>query len=574
MMRTLRLAAAALAVVLVSTACATIPTTGPVIEGPQLDAGSTDQVIRVIARPPETGMSPTQIVSGFVQASASFEDDHAIARLYLTPEAAASWRPEFGTTVYDGTPALSAEGPAESDNADSTVVELSATEAGRISPDGRYQVSSATRKVNAAFTVTTVDGQWRISNLPTGLLLSRADVDRAFRSYNIYFFNPDFTSLVPDPRLFATSSTPAATKLTRALLTGPSEWLAPGVRTAFPDGSSLAIDAVPVFDGVASIDLDPLTRLTDDATRQAMSAQLAWTLRQVSSIRAFTINAGGQLLQVPGVATPQPIDSWPLVNPNFMPGDARAFVIAATGVRAIANAGTFPVPGAAGRNEPPLTAIAVDLAQSRIAGLTNRAAVVTIAVGDGAEAVAADAGPGQSRPTFGRDLQPWFVSSDGVVRRLGDDGVATAVSVEGLPVRSTIQSIALSRDGTKAALVTRRGPRASLLLAVVTPRETGVSLTSPVRVESRLSDFLDVAWSDADRLVTIAAEGAENRQVYEIDLKRSSVRGLGAPAQPLRVAAAPGLPILVGTGEGVVKSGSGSSWQVISTGSNPAYPGS
>ena len=574
MMRALRMSAVAAVIALITTACASIPTTGPVVEGPQLDAGSTDQVIRVIARPPESGMSPTQIVNGFVQASASFEDDHAIARLYLTPEAAASWRPDFGTTVYDGTPALSVEGPADADVTDRTLVELSATEAGRISPDGRYQVSSSTRKVNASFTVTTVDGQWRISNLPTGLLLSRADVDRAFRSYNIYFFNPDFTSLVPDPRLFATSSTPAATKLARALLAGPSQWLAPGVRTAFPDGSSLAIDAVPTSDGIASIDLDPLTRLTDDATRQAMSAQLAWTLRQVSNIRAFTISAGGQPLQVPGVATPQSIDSWPLVNPNFMPRDTRAFVIAATGVRAIGDAGSFPVPGAAGDNEPPLTAIAVDLAQSRIAGLTNRAAVVTMSLGDRAQAVNADADPGQSRPTFGRDNQPWFVSADGVVRRLGDDGVATAVPVDGLPMRSTIQSIALSRDGTKAALVTRRGARATLLLAVVTPRETGVSLSSPVRVESRLSDFLDVAWSDADRLVTIAAEGAENRQVYEIDLKRSSVRGLGTPDQPLRIAAAPGLPILIGTGEGVVKAGSGSNWQVISTGSNPAYPGS
>ena len=574
MMRSARVLIALVTAALVSTACATVPTSGPVVEGPQLDGGSSDQVIRVIARPPEPGMSPAQIVSGFVQASASFEDDHAIARLYLTPEAAATWRPEFGTTVYDGTPVLSVEGPAEPDTATGSTVVLSATEAGRISADGRYQVSSATRKVNATFTITTVDGQWRISNLPAGLLLSRADVDRAFRSFNIYFFNPEFTSLVPDPRLFATGGTPAATTLTRALLDGPSEWLAPGVRTAFPDGSSLAIDAVPVAEGIASVDLDPLTRLTDDATRQAMSAQLSWTLRQIPSIRALDIRAGGQILQVPGVATPQPIDSWSLVSPNLMPADTRAFVIAATGVRAIGDAGSFPVPGAAGDNEPPLTAIAVDMEQSRIAGLNNRASVVTIALNDGAQAVAAEAEPGQSRPTFGGDGQPWFVGSDGIVRRLTEDGVATSVPVEGLAPRTTIQSIALSRDGTKAALVTRRGARATLLLAVVTPREAGISLSSPVRVESRLSDFVDVAWSDADRLVTIAAEGAEDRQVYEIDLKRSSVRGLGAPAEPIRLAAGPGLPILVGTAEGVVVSGSGSNWQVIATGSNPAYPGS
>ena len=568
-----RLAAAISGATLVLVGCASIPTTGPVVEGPAIDSGSADQVIRVIARPPEPGMAPAQVVSGFVQASASFDDDHAVARLYLTPEAAATWRPEVGTTVYDGTPVLSIEGPAQSEPVNTTV-QLSATESGRISADGRYQVSNPTRKVDAPFTLTRVNGEWRIATVPSGLLLSRADVDRAFRSYNVYFFNPGFTSLVPDPRLFAVSGTPAATTLTRALLAGPSDWLAPAVRTAFPDGSSLSIDAVPVSDGVARIDLDPLSRLTDDATRQAMSAQLSWTLRQVASIRALDINAGGQLLQVPGVATPQPIDSWPRVNPNAMPADTRSYVVAGTGVRALSEAGSFPVPGAAGDNEPPLTGIAVDMTQSRLAGLDERAALWTAALVEGSPAEEAPVDPGQSRPTFGGSNQPWFVGSDGVIRRLTEDGIAAAVPVEGLRPRTTVESIALSRDGTRAALVTRRGPRAALLVAVVVPREDSVILASPVRVESRLSEFVDVAWGSADRLIALAAEGAGAQQVYEIDLNRSSVRSLGAPPAPIRIAAAPGKPIQVGTADGVVLAGIGSTREIIATGSGPAYPGS
>lgn len=563
------------AVALALVGCASIPTTGPVVEGPEIDSGASDQIIRVIARPPEPGMTPAQVVSGFVQASASFDDDHAVARLYLTPEAAATWRPEIGTTVYDGTPVLSVEGPAASEPTTvNTTVDLSAAESGRISADGRYQVSNPTRRVDAPFGLTRVNGQWRIATLPSGLLLSRADVDRAFRSYNIYFFNPGFTSLVPDPRLFAVSGTGAATTLTRALLAGPSDWLAPAVRTAFPDGSALSIDAVPVSDGIARIDLDPLSRLTDDATRQAMSAQLSWTLRQIASIRALDINAGGQLLQVPGVATPQPIDSWPRVNPNAMPADTRSYVVAGTGVRALSAAGSFPVPGAAGDNEPPLTGIAIDMTQSRLAGLDERAVLWTVALSEGAQAVEAPVEPGQSRPTFGGSSQPWFVGSDGVIRRLTEDGVAAAVPVEGLRARTTVESIALSRDGTRAALVTRRGPRAALLVAIVVPREDSVILSSPVRVESRLSEFVDVAWGSADRLIALASEGAGAQQVYEIDLNRSSVRSLGAPPAPIRIAAAPGKPILVGTADGVVMAGVGSNWEIVSTGSGPAYPGS
>ena len=50
--------------------------------------GSPSQFIRVIAAPPSVGASPTEIVRGFLEANASLESDHAIARRYLTPEAA------------------------------------------------------------------------------------------------------------------------------------------------------------------------------------------------------------------------------------------------------------------------------------------------------------------------------------------------------------------------------------------------------------------------------------------------------------------------------------------------------
>jgi hypothetical protein len=63
--------------------CAVIPTSGPIQQGAEVGVETTDQVIRVIARPPQSDMTPTQIVSGFLQASASFEDDHAVARWIL-----------------------------------------------------------------------------------------------------------------------------------------------------------------------------------------------------------------------------------------------------------------------------------------------------------------------------------------------------------------------------------------------------------------------------------------------------------------------------------------------------------
>jgi len=66
---------------------AQVPTDGPIEAGQLVSNTSADQFIRVIARPPRDGMSPTEIVQGFLESSASFDSNHAVARSYLTSEA-------------------------------------------------------------------------------------------------------------------------------------------------------------------------------------------------------------------------------------------------------------------------------------------------------------------------------------------------------------------------------------------------------------------------------------------------------------------------------------------------------
>lgn len=553
--------------------CVQIPTSGPVVEGDRIDGGSAEQIIRVIARPPQNNMSPAEIVSGFVSASASVEDDYAVARQYLTPEAAARWDPTTGTTVYDGTLTLNTEGRTDANIAADTAVLLSAAEAGRISTQGRYQVSPSARTVDVRFSLTTVNGQWRIASPPAGLLLSRADIDRAYRSYNVYFPNPSFSTLVPDPRLLPVSDQGVATLLVQALVQGPTDWLAPAVRTGFPDGSSLLVDSVPIVDGVARVDLDPSSRLTDDATRQAMSAQLVWTLRQVPSIQAIDVAAGGQTLIVPGVANPQSRDSWSAFNPNLMPAGTNAYAVVGTRVALLTEAFPEYAPGPAGSGDPPLQGISVSLAETRIAGLDAQSQLWSgNLVTDGVlQEVISTAG--QSRPSFGGTDFAWVVSSNGRIRKVDGEGVVTDVPLEGLTSRSVVESIAISRDGTRAALVTRRGPRSVLFIGIIVQRESGPIISSPVRAEARLSEFFDVVWAGDDRLIALAAEGASPAQVYEIDLARATVRGLGAPEGAVRAAAAPGVPILVSTSDGRILSPVAGRWDQVTIGASPAYPG-
>ena len=209
-------------------ACASIPTSGPIQQGVEVGVETTDQVIRVIARPPQPDMTPTQIVSGFLQASASFEDDHAVAREYLTPEAAVMWDPARSVSVYDGVPTIVPDGV--------TSVDMTATLVGSIDNEGRYEVALPGGLIEESFRMLSGcfrgswSSHWRIATPPQGLLLSRSDVDRAFRAFEVYFLDPTFTTLVPDPRYFPVDGPTPATALTRALLRGPTEWLEPAER--------------------------------------------------------------------------------------------------------------------------------------------------------------------------------------------------------------------------------------------------------------------------------------------------------------------------------------------------------
>ena len=547
-------------------ACASIPTSGPIQQGVEVGVETTDQVIRVIARPPQPDMTPTQIVSGFLQASASFEDDHAVAREYLTPEAAVMWDPSRSVGVYDGVPTIVPDGV--------TSVDMTATLVGSIDNEGRYEVALPGSLTEDSFRMEFVEGNWRIATPPQGLLLSRSDVDRAFRAYEVYFLDPTFTTLVPDPRYFPVDGPTAATALTRALLRGPTEWLAPAVRTGFPDGTELAVNAVPVVDGVARVDLDPQVRLADEDTRRAFSAQLTWTLRQVSGVRFLDLNAGGQVLDVADTPNPQPVDSWPAFDPNAMPGGDVPLGILGGRVIDLDRTPPLPVAGAAGLGSPPLDGLAVSISGQRIAALDADARLWLGTLAPGAALVEAAVDPGQSRPSFGRSDEAWVVGPDAVLRRVDPEGNAIVVSVDGLHPKAELESVAISRDGTRAALTIRRGPRTFIMLAIITVREGALRIESPVRVDNRLTTVSDVAWADDDRLVALGVEGAGAPGVFEIDVSRWQIRSLGAPPGAIRVAAAPGSPILAATEDRRIWTYTSGPWRLGPRGSSPSYPGS
>lgn len=547
---------------------AQVPTTGPIEQGAQITSSNVDQFIRVIARPPSPGMTATQIVQGFLEASASFDGNHAVAREYLTPQASAQWDSSSEVVVYEGAPSLNESGPN---------VQVRTTRVGRITSNGRYEVDAPGSEANTTFQLVDTDAGLRISGLPDGLLLSQTDVDRAFRSYALYFFNPTFEILVPDARMVPVVGPGLATTLVRRLLQGPNDWLRPAVRTGFPDGVDLNIDAVLVNGGVAEVDLSSSVQLADDAARRALSQQLVWTLRQLPDVQAVDISAAGQPFFVPGVGNPQSRDAWPEVDPAGLTPDAAAYVASTIGVRQITDDGTVPIAGQAGTREPLLTEIAVSLDASRIAGVDVDGRVWSGEISPGSTLFEFNELPSPVSIAFDGDVNAWAVDEFGALALYSPFGRAFPITVEGLGEDDLLTAAVPSRDGTRVALLVASGQRSYVLLARVVRASAsgrvGITVQSPIRVESRLVEAVDVAWSSADSLAVLGSESAGSLQVFEVNIGRGALTALGAPEGPLSVAAAPGLPTLVAAADGVVYDNTTGSWSRRVNATSPTYPG-
>ena len=204
---------------LLLTACSSVPSTSEVRKGREVRFEQEEPFVRALAQDPQEDAEPLDIVKGFLSASASV--DEQVARNFLAPEAR-TWRPFTKVTVYDDVGVDIRAVPGDQ-------VAMRASVRAVIDAEGVYQVAAPGAELRVEFKLRRHEGQWRISNIPDGLLVSPTDVERAFRSVNLYFTDPTLNTLVPDP-----SCCPSAIASRRGWSTGccrarPRGWRAVSV---------------------------------------------------------------------------------------------------------------------------------------------------------------------------------------------------------------------------------------------------------------------------------------------------------------------------------------------------------
>ena len=566
--------------VLLLTGCAGIPSSGPVHEAGNVVDERGEPFTRIIAAGPVANMTQQQIVAGFLQASASFDDNHAVARQFLTGERARDWNADAGAIVYYSD--TSQGGSVQYTQAGTDTITFTAPQAGVLSAQGAYTGTPPGTIATADFRFAKVAGQWRISKLPSGLLLTTNDVGRAYRPYDIYFPNPTRTVVVPD-QILVPVGPGASTSLVRALLAGPTPWLAKAVRSAIPTGTKLVVDSVPIQGGVVQVDLTAPAANVARLEAQAMSAQFAWTLRQLSGVTTMRITVDGVPLRVPSVGDTQNILGWPSFDPDGGTADADAYAVAKGRAVILHDNKIQPVPGPLGDGATPVSQVVPSFDGSEIAALdTDRRRLLVSKVSADSRVQVLVQGTALSSPSWDRLGGVWVVDRTGSTSTVWETvpgSAARRVTVQGLPADGTVRVLRLARDGVRvAALVEDSHGVGQLYIGRVERSGTSLALAGFRLVNTGFVQSTDFAWGTADRLVVLGqSKPSDAAQPWLVDLNGTVEQGLGPATggQPMvSVAAAPTHPPLASTADGTLLWYTGFGWDSsLGAGAYPAYPG-
>jgi hypothetical protein len=543
--------------------CVGVPNKSGIFQGELLEAPNSNSVVRVIARGPQPGMNQIEIVQGFLDASASSENDYAVARLFLSPVAALNWTPELSVQVYEGV------GRLNSNEIDS--ISFTALKDGEIDIANRYKLAKPAESIDQEFNLVRVDGEWRILNAPRGLLISKADLNRSWRIYPLWFPDLEGQVLVPDPVIVPQAVSGTATLLMQVLLKGPSRDIAVAVKTAFPQGADLGLAAVTVENSVASVSLNAAVLNTTPQQRQLMSAQITKTLTSIPGINAVRITVGTQVLPIEDKPLQQTASDWQelMADANRTQNAVVTF-----------NGRLFQLEDSA--ITTPYAAFLANQPANYRAGVTDRNASIYAALSaDGTQIYVGNLAS-TSRPQLvltGNSFRNPYIDRNGLIWVTSPDGVQVVNSAEVRPViieenlnEDEIVDVIPAPDGVRAAVILSTVAGNQLRLATIERDATGVRLTRFRTIEKIWNNIAQVSW-ETNSILVLVDTTAELTTVASIDTFTGNSRVIDFMQDVVSISASPIYPILVQTADGTLYASDESKWRTIGKYQNPQYPG-
>ena len=508
------------------TGCATLPVSGPVRIGPDLEPPSDSTSFYYSPATPVDGANESEILAGFLAAGTAPQNDYAIAREYLSESIRASWNPNQELLIQKSTPQVTF---TESGIA---FVEVEVT--ARVDANGRYEELPAGSTRTLEYALSDQAGQVRISSAPDVTIVIRPVFDVVFRSYSVYFLDQSKSALVPELRWFPANPA-TGTKLVNALLAGPSDWLKPAVVSAIPTGTVLSLDAVTVQEEVALVDLSARALVASLSDRALMKAQLVATLSQLPTITKVAISIERSAQDIP--------DSE--LSVKFGPNGTMV-ALGEDGLKAVSGAATDEIPaGASFFGSREVTNLALSASTSKIAASTSNGVFETSLDNPGAAVKFLDPRTTLTAIQYDQLGKLWLVSG-------------SQVSVDSKPLSASwlsgqsISAFALSPEGSRAAMIVGQGASSQVLLTSVIRNQAGtpIELASPITLVAELSNPTLVSWFDQVTLSIFTSQSdSSNVTLVEIGGGTRLVQGLADAKSLVALGDGSAMYILKDTGE-------------------------
>ena len=510
--------------------CTGIPTTGQV-QRSDVEVEPPAAEIEFVPASPVPGDSQEGILRGFIDAASSPQNDFAVARQFLSSTFAPEWDPNASVTVDNG----SREFLITSDVSMSIRTDIDAT----VTATGNYTDFDSRLPTTLDFGFSLEDGEWRIASAPPGVVLERFTFDQIFAEHALYFFDPAFSQLVPDVRYFASrASTP--TRIMKALLAGPSAWLAEGnaVVSAYPPGTQLVADTVPITGTTASVDVTAPALDTTSETKRRMLRQAAASLGSLSSIFTVQLSIEGVPQDISAQAD-EATDGYPQVSPLPL-------------VFANGRFGYLQPDGSL--NEISRISEAVASFAPSAAAYSDRHRAATVNTDDGLYLVRSSGSTAlvDSRADLVAGVFDYFGYVWSVPRTQPNALFASTISgvkrivTTPWPEDSQVVSMSLSREGTRIAAVIKSGSDTSLYVSGIARdgRNGPIDVGSPLVFGLPDGTSLSAVWVDSSTVGVLATQ-SDNTSLVSLIVVGGSTRTVRPGTQGLSLSAGNSLRELV-----------------------------
>lgn len=494
-------------IALVLSACAKLPMLAANEVGPEVVSKDKSESLYYSPQGPIKGSNQQEILTDFLYAGNGPQNDYAVARQFLTVPFSSRWNPNAETLIQTGS--------TETISNTGTKVRLLVHYDAKVNADGTYVATPGESRI-LEFRLLQENGEWRISSAPDLTALLHPNFVVLFQAIPVYFWDRAFAYLVPEIRWFPTKAS-LATRLTNAIIAGPTPWLAPAVQDLIPKGTKLSINSVTVNHGTANIDFNSSALKLPNWKRPYLHSQLLATLASVSGLTQVKISFERTVQDIPLGSSGMPD------NPSNLP-----VVLNSDGLGHMAGGAIFQITGTKELvDAQKATDFAISDDETMLA-LYSKLGVTSNSLGIlGSKSQVVDNRPKLIMPSIDPFNAIWTTSS-----LPGSSIRVTTTSGEAAELpnplgNASIAQLVVSPEGSRVAMIrASKAGRVIELIPVIRDKSRRVSgFGQPVRISAIGQRVDSISWVNNTTINALATNVIGAQNVDEIMIGGESTNG-------------------------------------------------